>query len=112
MRSRLHRQGLRFRKQQMLRCSNGVRVTPDIVFARARVAVFIDGCFWHCCPVHGNMPTRNQAYWGPKLAANVERDRRADAALRADGWHVERIWEHDAAQDVAERVAAIVWARR
>ena len=111
LRSQLHRQGLRFRKEQILRCSNGVRVRPDIVFAGARVAVFIDGCFWHCCPTHGNTPTRNQAYWIPKLAANVERDRRADAALTADGWHVERIWEHDAALEAAERVVAIVRSR-
>jgi DNA mismatch endonuclease (patch repair protein) len=112
LRSLLHRSGLRFRKQKLVRCSNGVRVRPDVVFAGARVAVFVDGCFWHCCPLHGSMPTRNQAYWAPKLAANVERDRRAYAALTADGWHVERIWDHEAGQEAAGRVAAVVQARR
>src|SRR5690606_15979160 len=75
LRSELHRRGLRFRKDFLIRVSE-IRVKPDIVFTRLRLAVFVDGCFWHSCPEHGSMPSRNRGYWLPKLAANVDRDRR------------------------------------
>src|SRR5581483_11878695 len=104
LRSALHRMGLRFRKDLRI-SAGGLRVCPDIVFTRARVAVFVDGCFWHRCPVHGTSPRRNSAYWAPKLAANVDRDRRVDLALRRDGWRVERVWEHDDPSTAARRVA-------
>jgi len=109
LRSALHRRGLRFRKDHVIRC-DGLRVRPDVVFTRARVAIFVDGCFWHRCPDHGTMPRRNQGYWMPKLNANVERDRRVDAALAATGWQVERIWEHEAVEAAAARLAEIVRA--
>lgn len=67
---------------------------PDVVFTRSRVAVFVDGCFWHACPEHGRVPTNNDWYWAPKLLRNVERDRQADAALGDAGWIVVRVWEH------------------
>jgi DNA mismatch endonuclease, patch repair protein len=70
-------------------------VRPDVVFTRAKVAVFVDGCFWHSCPLHGTSPRSNRDYWGPKLARNAERDRANTVALRRDGWRVVRIWEHD-----------------
>jgi len=93
LRSALHRLGYRFRKD--LRVSAGDRwVRPDIVFTRMRVAVFVDGCFWHACPEHGRQPGVNQWYWSPKLARNVARDRQNDNALLQDGWRVVRIWEH------------------
>jgi DNA mismatch endonuclease (patch repair protein) len=57
--------------------------------------VFVDGCFWHCCPDHGSKPAVNTGYWNPKLLRNVERDRAADAALAAAGWEVVRVWEHE-----------------
>ena len=85
LRSALHRMGLRFRKDLLLRVG-GLRVHPDVVFTRARVAVFVDGCFWHGCPTHATKPKSNQGYWGPKLAANEARDRRVNAALGAAGW--------------------------
>jgi DNA mismatch endonuclease (patch repair protein) len=86
-----------------------VRVHPDVVFTRRRLAIFIDGCFWHACPVHRHTPKSNVEYWGPKLAGNVERDRRVDAALRAEGWEVIRIWEHvTVAAAVDEVEAALV----
>jgi DNA mismatch endonuclease (patch repair protein) len=113
LRSALHRRGLRFRKDLLVRCTNGVKVRPDVVFTRRRIAVFVDGCFWHGCPTHGTTPGRNREYWVPKLEANVARDRRADAALQADGWLVERIWEHEDVEETSARVAAIVagsWA--
>lgn len=94
LRSALHRQGLRFRKD--LRLTKVVsRPRPDVVFARARVAIFVDGCFWHRCPKHGRLPASNMDYWKPKLQGNVDRDRVNDAALRDAGWTVIRIWEHD-----------------
>lgn len=80
LRSALHATGLRFRKDMLIRAGD-VRTRPDIVFTRAKVAVFVDGCFWHCCPEHFHMPKTNLAYWGPKLAANVARDARVTKAL-------------------------------
>ncbi len=107
LRSELHRRGLRFRKDPPLRVPGRV-VRPDVAFTRARVAVFVDGCFWHVCPVHGNQPRVNIAYWRPKLARNVARDRAVDSALQAAGWRVLRAWEHEAPATVADRVEAIV----
>lgn len=105
LRSALHATGLRFRKDYRLD-PGGVRCQPDIVFTRARVAVFVDGCFWHCCPTHGTQPSRNFDYWAPKLARNVQRDREQDAALAAHGWRVIRVWEHEPVREAAERVTA------
>jgi len=93
LRSALHRRGHRYRKDLLLRL-DGVRVRPDIVFTRWKVVVFVDGCFWHGCPEHQHIPKSNREYWVPKLAANVERDRRVDRALISQGWRVVRIWEH------------------
>ena len=110
LRSELHRRGLRFRKDFLIRVGE-IRVKPDIVFTRLRLAVFVDGCFWHSCPEHGSMPSRNRGYWLPKLAANVDRDRRVDAALRASGWSVERLWEHEDVDIAADRIEAVVRRR-
>jgi DNA mismatch endonuclease (patch repair protein) len=95
LRSELHRLGYRFRKDFPVR-AGAVRVRPDIVFTRRRVAVFVDGCFWHCCPEHGRQPSVNKWYWSPKLARNMERDREVNAALTQEGWTVIRLWEHEA----------------
>ena len=81
------------------------RVSVDFVFRRERVAVFIDGCFWHCCPRHGTMPAGNRAFWKAKLARNTERDAQVTRALRKAGWMVLRIWEHDLAAKHWPRVA-------
>jgi DNA mismatch endonuclease (patch repair protein) len=93
VRSALHARGLRFRKDLPIELG-GFRVRPDIVFSRHRVAVFVDGCFWHRCPEHAVLPKANRDYWEPKLSRNVERDREADRALLRGGWRVLRIWEH------------------
>jgi DNA mismatch endonuclease, patch repair protein len=111
LRSRLHRHGLRFRKDRVVRLGD-VRVRPDIVFSRWRVAVFVDGCFWHGCPEHQHVPRRNRDYWVPKLEANVDRDRRVDGALTQGGWEVVRIWEHEDVEVAAERVVAALDLRR
>jgi DNA mismatch endonuclease, patch repair protein len=107
LRRALHGRGYRYRKDYRLDLAAGARVRPDIAFTARRVAVFVDGCFWHACPEHGSKPAANTWYWGPKLQRNVERDRAADAALAAAGWEVVRIWEHEA---VDAAVAAVIAA--
>ena len=104
LRSVLHARGLRFRKDYRLDLAGG-RVRPDVVFTRWKVAVFVDGCFWHVCPEHGRQPTSNEWYWTPKLRRNVERDRQADALLAAAGWRAVRVWEHE---DVVQAVGRVV----
>jgi DNA mismatch endonuclease, patch repair protein len=106
LRAALHARGYRYRKDLRLDLPLR-RVRPDIAFTRRRVAVFVDGCFWHACPDHGSKPKNNEWYWSPKLAKNVERDRAADAALTQAGWTVVRLWEHVPLDDA---VAAVVTA--
>jgi DNA mismatch endonuclease (patch repair protein) len=74
------------------------------VFTKNRVAVFVDGCFWHCCPVHGATPKANAAYWGPKLARNRERDHEVTLALEKENWIVVRVWEHELSTEAAVQV--------
>ena len=107
LRRALHGQGYRYRKDYRLDLDDGVRVRPDIVFTARRIAVFVDGCFWHCCPEHGRQPAANTWYWEPKLRRNVERDRAADVALGRAGWTVIRLWEHESLEAA---VAAVVQA--
>ena len=106
LRRALHRQGFRFRKDYRLDLADGKRVRPDIAFTARRVAVFVDGCFWHACPEHGSKPSANVWYWEPKLRRNVERDRAADAALAAAGWNVVRVWEHEPLETAVTAVLA------
>jgi DNA mismatch endonuclease (patch repair protein) len=106
LRRALHRLGYRFRKDYRLDLATGRRVRPDIVFTRRRIAVFVDGCFWHACPEHGSKPAVNQGYWNPKLQRNTERDRAADAALELAGWQVVRLWEHVPLDDAVTAVVA------
>jgi DNA mismatch endonuclease (patch repair protein) len=80
---------------------------PDFAFARFRVAVFVDGCFWHGCPKHSTMPRGNRAFWAQKLAANKARDRLVTRTLRSAGWRVVRIWEHDLTKRASVCVAKI-----
>lgn len=101
LRSALHRAGMRFLKNT--RPGPGLpRV--DVLFTRACLALFLDGCYWHSCPEHGTRPKTNSAYWEAKLRANVVRDRKNDDALAAAGWRVLRIWEHEEPDEVAQRV--------
>ncbi|MEE6163722.1 MULTISPECIES: very short patch repair endonuclease [unclassified Mycolicibacterium] len=103
LRSQLHRLGYRFRKDFPIRIG-GRLVRPDIVFTRRKIAIFVDGCFWHSCPEHGQMPKVNGEYWSPKLERNVVRDREQTGALESAGWTVLRFWSHDSADVVADAV--------
>lgn len=85
---------------------------PDFVFYNLRVAIFIDGCFWHGCPEHGTRPRTNAGYWNPKIEGNVFRDRRNNAALEARGWAVIRVWEHEDPELAASRIVEAVASRR
>jgi DNA mismatch endonuclease (patch repair protein) len=109
LRSALWRRGLRFRTKTRLPGK------PDIAFPTERVAVFVDGCFWHRCPEHQTRPANNAEFWDTKLSENVARDRRTDAILEADAWTVLRVWEHEVDRDlddVTRRVCELVLDRR
>jgi DNA mismatch endonuclease (patch repair protein) len=106
LRSALFRSGLRFRKA--CRPLAGMSTKVDVVFPRERVAVFLDGCFWHGCPLHGIVPSTHEDYWRSKIRRNQERDRRTDAALMAAGWTVVRVWEHEDPNEAVARIASLV----
>lgn len=109
LRSALHALGLRFFVDRPI---PGTRRRADIVFPTERIAVYVDGCFWHSCPEHGTIPKQNQQWWVDKLAANKRRDAETDSALQASGWAVLRFWEHDDSLAAAERVREVVLQRR
>ncbi len=111
LRRALHARGYRYRKDYRLDLADGVRVRPDIVFTRRKVAVFVDGCFWHSCPQHGTQPAANTWYWEPKLRRNTERDRAADAALGEAGWMVVRFWEHESIDAAVAQVVEVLAGR-
>ncbi|MBX7134889.1 MAG: very short patch repair endonuclease [Fimbriimonadaceae bacterium] len=94
LRKALHAAGYRYRKDFPIRIGKFV-VRPDIVFTRLHLAIFVDGCFWHCCPEHGQIPATNVQFWTKKLNENAARDRRQDQLLIDAGWVVLRIWEHE-----------------
>jgi DNA mismatch endonuclease, patch repair protein len=104
LRSELHRRGLRFRAHLAIPIS-GSKVRPDIVFTRQRLAVFVDGCFWHCCPEHGVMPRHNSEYWTEKIARNRRRDDKVNSELARLDWMVVRLWEHLPIAAAADMVA-------
>jgi DNA (cytosine-5)-methyltransferase 1 len=105
LRSSLHGMGLRFSVDRQIR---GSRRRSDVVFPTERVAVYVDGCFWHGCPQHGTVPKQNRQWWLDKLAANRQRDVDTDAALRAEGWTVLRFWEHDDPLSAAAKVRDVL----
>ncbi len=106
LRRELHRRGLRYFVDRAP--LKGLRRRADVVFPRRKVAVYVDGCFWHSCPVHATSPRNNAQWWTDKLAANVIRDRDTDARLDAAGWTVVRVWEHEAARDAADKVTRVL----
>lgn len=109
LRRALHALGLRFTVNRVL--LPGSRRLVDIVFPAARVAVLVDGCFWHSCPEHRSLPKANRAWWAAKLRANWVRDRDTDLQLMREGWRVVRVWEHETPKPAAARVARIVRRR-
>jgi DNA mismatch endonuclease (patch repair protein) len=104
LRRALFARGLRFRTRMPL------LGRPDIIFTKAKLVVFVDGCFWHGCPIHGTMPKSNQDYWSAKLARNRARDAETTAALEREGWCVLRHWAHEIAEDAAG-VAEVIQQR-
>nr|WP_139981489.1 very short patch repair endonuclease [Nocardioides litoris] len=109
VRSELHRRGLRFRVH--LPVPPAPRRTIDVALTRARIAVFVDGCFWHSCPEHLHLPSNNRDWWHWKLGTVTARDRDTDGLLRAAGWSVVRLWEHDDVESAGARVEEL-WRRR
>lgn len=108
LRREVHSRGMRYRVNY--RPEPSLRRTADIVFPRAKVAVFVDGCFWHSCPEHGTLPKSNRDWWSAKLLANFARDRETDSSLRAAGWTVIRCWEHDSPVQIADMIEEAVHA--
>lgn len=106
LRSELHRRGLRFRVDQPV--LQGLRRRADIVFPRDRIAVFVDGCFWHGCPHHGTWPKKNADWWKAKIEGNRARDRDTDERLSSAGWHYIRIWEHEQVEVAAGRIVEMI----
>lgn len=98
----VHAGGLRYRVD--VKPLPDLNRRADLVFTRAKVAVFIDGCYWHGCPAHGTTSRTNPGYWGPKIASNKARDAETDRLLEAAGWTVIRAWEHDDPATVAGSV--------
>ena len=102
----LHAQGLRYRVAYPV---PGLRRRSiDIAFTRRKVAVFVDGCFWHGCPEHGTQPRANASWWMTKLAANRARDADTTARLVDQGWVVIRVWEHEPPLEATQQIAAIL----
>lgn len=110
LRRALFSRGLRFRVDYPICCDDGRPIRPDVVFTRRRVAVFLDGCFWHGCPEHQVIPKANRGYWEPKLRRNRERDRETDRRLIGAGWRVVRVWEHEPAAAACDAVIAALQA--
>ena len=102
----MHARGLRYRVDA--RPTPSVRHTADMIFTRARVAVFIDGCWWHGCAEHYRPPASNIGYWADKISRNRERERQIDQALVSAGWTVIRVWEHETPDHAARRIEAVV----
>lgn len=106
LRRELHARGLRYRVAYPIPGQR--RRTIDIAFTKAKVAIFVDGCFWHGCPDHGTKPRSNSAWWQEKLAANAARDGDTDRALCEIGWRVLRFWEHADSTIAAEAIISVL----
>jgi DNA mismatch endonuclease (patch repair protein) len=106
LRSRLHRLGLRFRVHRKL--LPNLRRTADIVFGPTKIAVFVDGCFWHGCTRHIGWPKSNVEWWKRKIRNNIVRDKDTNRLLNQAGWTVIRVWEHDDPSIIAPRIMRII----
>lgn len=110
VRKLLHASGLRYRVNVPV--PGMPRRTIDIVFPKAKIAVFLDGCFWHGCPLHATHPKANAEWWRAKLDKNMARDTETTSHLTAEGWTVLRFWEHESVDEVARRIRAVVTSKR
>ncbi|MBP0629917.1 very short patch repair endonuclease [Cupriavidus sp. AcVe19-1a] len=110
LRRELHRRGLRYRVDFIV--LEKPRRVADIAFPNLKIAVFVDGCFWHGCPIHGTWPKQNAELWQKKIEANRVRDLDTNERLRKDGWIVLRVWRHEVAAEAAETIAREVAAAR
>jgi DNA mismatch endonuclease (patch repair protein) len=108
LRSALHRRGLRYRVDHPIRVTSGRPLRPDVVFTRARVAVYLHGCYWHGCPVHGTTPATRREYWTAKIADNKARDARHARLLEEAGWTVVQVWEHEDPKVAASTIARVI----
>jgi DNA mismatch endonuclease, patch repair protein len=106
IRSALHSQGLRFRVDYLVALPDVRAVRVDVAFTRLRLAVMVDGCFWHGCPIHGRVPSANPQYWPAKLARNRRRDEVVNEQLSTIGWNVVRVWEHEELESATGKVVA------
>jgi DNA mismatch endonuclease (patch repair protein) len=106
LRSALYARGLRYRVNE--RPLPELRRTADIIFRREKIAVFVDGCFWHGCPIHTRATKSNTRWWADKINANKQRDTETTHALESAGWRVERVWEHEDPESAAARIYAII----
>ena len=107
----LHARGLRYRVDYPIRTAERT-IRVDIAFPRARLAILIDGCFWHGCPEHGTMPKRNRDYWEPKIARNRERDRHQTELLSEAGWRALRFWSHEHPDEICNQILGALEAHR
>lgn len=107
----LHAQGFRYRVDPPIRLPGVRLIRPDVAFTRVRLAVFIDGCFWHGCPEHKGRPKTNTHYWGPKIVGNAARDQRQTEALVDAGWTVLRFWEHESPEIVVAEIRRVYETR-
>lgn len=98
----LWNKGFRFRKNR-----KKLMGKPDLSIQKYQIVIFIDSCFWHQCPIHGNMPKNNQEFWQKKLTRNMERDKEVNRYYKESGWNVLRVWEHDLKKDFEGTVNAI-----
>lgn len=110
LRSELHGRGLRYRVHD--RPIDNLRREADVVFRGPKVAVYVDGCFWHGCPEHGSTPKSNRDFWREKIQRNKERDRDTVERLEEEGWVAVRVWEHEDPVEAADRVEDVVRSRR
>jgi DNA mismatch endonuclease (patch repair protein) len=110
IRRRVHAEGLRYRVDAPLPTNR--RRRADLLHGPSKVAVFVDGCYWHGCPDHYRTPRTNAAWWDAKIERNRQRDRETDRQLRTAGWLPIRLWEHENADKAARRVIRAIQRRR
>lgn len=110
LRAELHKRGYRYRVNQVV--SLKPRRTADIAFTKLKVAIFVDGCFWHGCPLHASWPKSNAAFWREKITKNMTRDTETTALLEASGWAVVRIWSHMSVDEAVGIVSRIIEIRQ